>query len=109
MTLMKNFQKDQLTQLCSSIKIDNRLHATHMSLYAALLIIWSTNNFTNPFTASRAELMTISKLGSTATYHRCIKDLNNFGYIMYKPTFNSFIGTQFKILKVQQSRSVILP
>ncbi len=68
MSLPKNFHQDQLTHLCSSIKIDNRLHATHMSLYAALLFIWSKNDFTNPFIASRAELMTISKLGSTATY-----------------------------------------
>ena len=37
--------------------------------------------------------MNNSKIGSLATYHKCIKELDAFGYIVYKPTYNSNIGT----------------
>jgi len=38
-----------------------------------------------------------SKIGSLATYHKCIKDLDLFGYIVYSPTYNSHTGTSILI------------
>jgi hypothetical protein len=72
---------------------DDRLSSSHMSLYLALLILWKQNCCSNPFTISRKQLMSISKIGSFTTYHKCIKQLEEFGYIKYVPSFNSFIGS----------------
>jgi hypothetical protein len=59
----------------------------------ALLILWEKNSFPNSFIISRKQLMVISKIGSYTTYHKCIKQLEEFGYIKYHPTYNSFVGT----------------
>jgi hypothetical protein len=37
--------------------------------------------------------MRISKISSKATYHKCIKDLNDKGYIKYEPSNNPFKGS----------------
>ncbi len=73
---------------------DKRLHSSHVSLYMALLIMWNQNLFTNPFVITRKDLMKLSKIGSIATYQKCIYDLVAFGYIEYTPTFNSYVGTK---------------
>lgn len=32
--------------------------------------------------------MKMAKISGLGTYHKCIRDLNNFGYIRYQPSFN---------------------
>jgi hypothetical protein len=77
---------------------DNRLTSSHVSLYLALLIVWAHNSFANSFSITRRELMSISKIGSFVTYHKCIKQLEEFGYIKYSPNFNSFVGSSAQII-----------
>ena len=42
----------------------------------------------------RQELMEMAKIIGLATYHRCIRDLDRFGYIRYQPSFNPDIRSQ---------------
>ncbi|CAN5580530.1 transcriptional regulator [soil metagenome] len=37
--------------------------------------------------------MEISKISGKATYHKVIRELHNFGYIKYEPSFNYFRGS----------------
>jgi hypothetical protein len=37
--------------------------------------------------------MRISKISSKATYHKCLKNLHNLGYINYEPSYNPFKGS----------------
>ena len=37
--------------------------------------------------------MGISKISSYATYHKCIKQLHNYGYIRYSPSYNPMRGS----------------
>ena len=67
---------------------DERLMATHMSLFTALFIHFQRNGFASPFPVTRAGLMACSRIASIATYHKCIKELNDFGYIRYQPSFS---------------------
>ncbi len=87
----------QIQYFHERLKDDKRLHSSHVSLYMALLIMWNQNLFANPFVITRKDLMRLSKLGSIATYQKCIYELVAFGYIEYKPTFNSFVGTKVYI------------
>jgi len=52
--------------------------------------------------------MNNSKIGSLATYHKCIKELDAFGYIVYKPTYNSYIGTSIHIESFPPSHIEVL-
>jgi len=38
--------------------------------------------------------MKIAKISSAMTYHKCVKDLNAYGYIRYEPSFNKNRGSK---------------
>ena len=80
---------------------DNRLNPTHISLYVALFQLWNSNRFTEVFFVNSEEVMEYSKIGSKSTYHRCIKELSHWNYIVYFPSHNPFKGSKIKMLKFE--------
>jgi hypothetical protein len=91
----------QLTGFFEQVAKDHRLNPTHVSLYMALFQYWNLNRFKSPISISRSEIMGISKIGSNATYHKCIKDLHNYGYIRYEPSYNPFRGSWVYLFNFQ--------
>jgi hypothetical protein len=82
-----------LTGFFEKVAIDKTLNPTHVSLYIALFQFWNCNRFKNPISINRDEVMRISKISSKATYHKCLKNLHNLGYINYEPSYNPFKGS----------------
>ena len=82
-----------LTGFYDKIQEDNRLNPTHISLYLALFQFWNLNRFRNPISISRNEMMKLSKISAFGTYHKCIKELQEFGYIEYNPAPNPDKGS----------------
>ena len=76
---------------------DSRLNPTHISLYIALFQFWNTNYFKSEFFINRDEVMQCAKIGSKSTYHRCIKELDHWSYIVYTPSHNPFKGSKIKM------------
>ena len=72
---------------------DKRVIATHISLFTALFIQWQRSDFGSPFSVTRKELMAYSKIASIATYHKCIRELDKYGYIRYQPCFHPGKGS----------------
>lgn len=89
----------------SQILYNNRLSPTHISMYMSLFQLWTINRFENQFRIVREEVMKVSKIKSVATYHKCLTDLHNLGYIIYEPSFNPYKGSLVSIVKT----SVIQP
>jgi hypothetical protein len=83
----------QLSAALEKIDADSRITPFHISLYLALFRRWNLNFFRNPVSVSRDELMKQSKIGSVNTYIKCLKELDAFGYIQYKPSFNRHRGS----------------
>jgi hypothetical protein len=46
-------------------------------------------------------MMKISKICANATYHKVMKDLHNYGFIRYKPSYNPFRGSEVELLKLE--------
>lgn len=65
------------------VQRDDRLSAQHVSLYMAIFQFWNYHRFQNPFRVDRDQLMRLSKIGSKNTYHKCIKELHSYRYIIY--------------------------
>lgn len=82
-----------LTGFFEKVTADKMLNPTHVSLYMALFQFWNCNRFKNPISISRDEVMRISKISSKATYHKCLKNLHQLGYIHYEPSYNPFKGS----------------
>lgn len=83
----------QLTSAMILFAEDDRLNPSHVSLYLALFQMWNINRFRNPVSINRYEVMRVSKIGSRVTYHKCIKDLHNWNYLVYLPSHNPLKGS----------------
>lgn len=94
-----------LTEFFDRIAQDRNLNPTHISLYIALFQFWNVNRFQNPISITREEVMRISKIYSTATYHKCIKELNEKGYIKYEPSFNPFKGSMVILFNFSEDQN----
>ena len=89
-----------LTCFFSAIKSDHRIGATHISIYAVLIHFYNLNGFANPIKVTRASIMETAKISGVATYHKCMRDLAQFGYIQYMPSYNPALGSQVCLLKI---------
>jgi len=72
---------------------DSRMLASHVSLFTALFSCYQQNGFQNPFPITRKTVMGFSKIASIATYHKCMKDLDAYGYVSYDPSFHPVKGS----------------
>jgi len=88
----------ELTSFYIAIREDNRIGISHISLYMALFQFYNLNQFKNPVNITRAEVMVVAKISGLATYHKCMRDLAEFGYIRYMPSFNPSASSQVHIL-----------
>jgi hypothetical protein len=83
-----------LLSVSEKFSTDDRLSASHISLYYALFQTWNAAKFLNPISICREELMRSSKLGSVNTYTKCLKELDKWKYIKYMPSFNPLKGSK---------------
>ncbi|MFC3366188.1 hypothetical protein ACFOG5_23675 [Pedobacter fastidiosus] len=67
--------------------MDNRLFPSHISLFMAIFH-HSKDDPKIEFLICRKKLMQYSRIKSIATYHKCLSDLVQAGYIDYKPSYN---------------------
>jgi replication initiation and membrane attachment protein DnaB len=85
---------DSLSKLSKDIRIGSR----HLSLYMAMVQLWHKNNLVNPVPVSRRKLLALSHIGSIVTYHKYIKELEDFGYIKYQPSYHPRKGSLIVLL-----------
>ena len=52
--------------------------------------------------------MSFSKIGSKSTYHKCIKELNHWKYIIYYPSHNPFKGSKIKMFNFGTTSGQVL-
>ncbi len=77
----------QLTDFFKAIEQDARVGVSHISLYCALFQLAILQESDTVYFNSY-ELMGMAKISGSATYHRCMKSLHEYGYIMYRPSYN---------------------
>jgi hypothetical protein len=100
---LKKLQMDQLKELTdfyNAIRDNHRIGTTHISLYMSLFQFYNLNGFINPVEITRGAVMKAAKIQGIATFHSCIKELIDSGYIIYKPSFNPSISSKVYLLKV---------
>ena len=78
-----------LSHFFSAIENDYRISITHIGIYAALLQFRMDKGFVNPIEAFSYEIMPIAKISGSNTYHKCIRQLHEYGYIKYEPSFKN--------------------
>jgi hypothetical protein len=91
----------ELSRFYETIRNDPRIGTSHISLYMALFQLYNLNRFRNPLNIYRKEVMALAKISGLGTFHRCIKDLNQYGYLEYCPSYNPSIQSQVILLNVE--------
>ena len=81
---------DIFESLYNNFLNDNRLSVCHCSIYMALILLWHKNKLENPFPICRKEILELSHVHSIVTYHKCIKQLEAYGYIRYYPSYSYY-------------------
>lgn len=87
---------------------DIKLNPSHISLYMALFQFWNLNRFENPISINRSQTMKLCKIGSFHTYHKCLNDLHNLGYINYVPSHNPLKGSLVYLCTFDTSTEQVL-
>jgi hypothetical protein len=86
-----------IAALYSKITEDARITVWHISLYMSMLSLWQQGGFETQVKISRDRLMKMARFKSITTYHKCISNLRDFGYIKYKPTDDCYAGSIVEI------------
>lgn len=92
-------QLNILSDFFSAIQDDGRIGITHIGVYSALLQYWYGHHCENPMRVFSHEIMQIAKISSAATYCKCVKQLSDYGYIKYEPSFKKNRGSKIYFLE----------
>ena len=80
----------QLNAFFHHINLENRLTSGHVALYYAFFHYWNLNRFKTPIAVVREDIMKLSRIGSKNTYHKYLKELQLFGFLIYEPGNRKF-------------------
>jgi len=93
-------QIKSLSDFLNAIADDPRINNTHISIYVALLKTWHDHEYENPISVFGSEVMRVAKISASATYHKSIKQLHEYGYIKYIPSYNHFMRSAIYVLNL---------
>jgi hypothetical protein len=81
--IVKNYN-----HIFESMEKDIRINVWHLALILAILrLAYLQDNFTT-IRVSRSVLMRLSHIRTFPTYHKYFKELQEFGYITYSPSYH---------------------
>lgn len=76
---------------------DQRIKQGHMTLYLAFFQKWNRLFFQKTLTINRELIMERAKIKSKTTYHNYLKDLNDWDYLQYYPSYHPARGSRIKM------------
>ena len=85
---------------------DDRLSVTHIGLFTALHHLSNDKPPGDFFRISRKVLMRFSHIRSFVTYHKYIRELNEYGYIIYQPSYDYYKGSQAALLTCKNLKTI---
>ena len=84
----------QIMQSLTALGRDQRVSVWHVGVYTAILQLYYKGNLRNPVSITRRKIMQIAHIGSIATYHKCLRELQQYGYITYIPSYHPLLGSK---------------
>lgn len=84
---------DPIHYFLSEAEIDPRITTSHISVYVSLWKKWKDSGNDGPLSFFRHELANLCKISSYNTFHKAIRQLHEYGYIRYIPSYNHFLGS----------------
>jgi hypothetical protein len=82
-----------LLSFLSAVEGDPRISTAHISLYVALWKKWKDSGSGGPLSFFRCDVAGLCKIAGLTTYHRVLRQLHEYGYIKYEPSYNQYKGS----------------
>lgn len=87
----------QLNEAFNRFNNDDRIKQGHITLYIAFFQKWNREFFKMTITINREWIMEKAKFKSKTTYHNYLKNLNDWGYLKYYPSYHPARGSKIKM------------
>jgi hypothetical protein len=78
---------------------DHRIGPIHISLFLAIFYFYRRQEYAKPIYVFSRELMKQSKISAPGTYHKCMRELEEGGYIRYVPSFSPVLGSLVYVIE----------
>ncbi len=82
---------------------ESDIQPTRVAVFLAMLQLWKEQKRCNPFQISRRKIMKLSGVKSIVTYHKCISELINRGFVEYRPSYHPRMGSEVRLKKWKNS------
>ncbi|SMD44915.1 hypothetical protein SAMN00777080_3552 [Aquiflexum balticum DSM 16537] len=89
----------EIWKVLKRIQQDKRALTSHISVFVAILQLFIEGNRPKHLQVSRQKLMKLAHIKGIATYHNCINNLVEWGYIKYEPSYHPLGETRVWIVK----------
>jgi hypothetical protein len=96
---IRQVEAPNLNNDLSAIEKDMRLKVWHVALLTALFILASQQRRREQVKVSRSRIMALSHISTLPTYHKYFKELQELGYICYRPSYHPGIRSEIDLLK----------
>lgn len=87
----------QLNMAFERFNNDTRIRQCHITLYLAFFQKWNREYFKKTITVNRELIVERAKIKSKTTYHNYVKDLNDWDYLKYYPSYHPARGSKIKM------------
>lgn len=84
---------DPLYSFLTVVEADTRISAAHISLYVSLWKKWKDSGHDGPLSFFRQDIINLCKISGGNTYHKVLRQLHEYGYVKYVPSYNHFLGS----------------
>lgn len=84
---------------------DPRLNIWHLAILTAILGLGYRQGQKKRINVSRSKIMELSHLNTLPTYHKYFKQLQDLGYIKYKPSYHPGCKSEVKLCKKRLSQN----
>lgn len=78
---------------------DTRLNVWHLALLLAIIELAFAQNEQKIIRVSRSKLMALSHIHTLPTYHKYFKQIQDFGYIKYTPSYHPGYRSTVELLR----------
>lgn len=96
---MERMEEVSLIDFFKLIAQDSRISSTHICLYVTLYYHASVIRWNAPLVVRGAQIAKCCRI-SRRTYGRCMRDLMEFGYLLYEPSRDPAIGSRVFLIKL---------
>jgi hypothetical protein len=88
---------NDFTRVIETVEKDSRLTVWHLTLLTALLLTAFRQGKLKAVKVSRSRIMALSHISTLPTYHKYFKDLQQMGYISYRPSYHPGVRSEVDI------------